>query len=346
MNQYDYQGQDTNVLLEKFLNRYPTSEYSKIYPELYTQNFENFCIENIFPIIKDINNQKTKNEKETKITTISLCAIFFFIFIFAIVLFSFICFYLFLIFLFFSLVYYQEKKWKELQEKKNKILPKLFSLYKNCKYITNNEEKEAFRKYLNKLLLFEKRGGFCKKYCEDFFKLDYKGLKINLCELNLPGMIAWTANGDKLIHKGGASIFYRIKTKKLFSSKTFIRKRRYAKKRKSKTEELIILESSKFNNIFLSETTNQQEARTFLTPSFMEKLINFSEKNHHNEILISFEKGYINICFSAYIYSSFEIGDIEDVKNRREVIKRLRYTLIDLQEHLKLIDDLKIEDLV
>lgn len=77
----------------------------------------------------------------------------------------------------------------------------------------------------------------------------------------------------------------------------------------------------------------------------MQRLIDFANKNLYNEISISFEKGYMNICFSAYMFSSFELNNIE-TSRKRERIEKLRYAMIDLQEHLRIVDDLRVENII
>ena len=360
MQQHNQFQEQENRLLNEFLKRYPREKYSQIYPDLYSGAFKNYCIEDIFPLIentKGTDGLQKKAEKAIKhimigvsvfillfnlFVIIQVMRVDFFAITFSILPTSFFIFFLTIVA---YCLYFAYKEREINQQIKNKILPKLFSLFANCEYVISKEENKNFKAYLSNLSLFKKRGGFCPSACEDFFKLKYKGIDIDLCETTLSGIIVHSANNTKIMHKGGASIFYRIKINKSFSSKTFIFKKLYYKDDKNEAENITTLESKEFNDLYVVKTTNQIEARTFITPAFMQRLIDFANKNYHNELSISFENGYMNLCFSAYMFSSFELNDIKNA-NMHERIEKLRYAMIDLQEHLRIADDLSFENII
>lgn len=363
MKKYNRQYEQEARLLNEFLKRYPKEKYSQIYPDLYSYAFKKYCVENIFPLIKNIKG--TKGLQKRAENTIKHITLGFSIFILLLLSFSFFLTILFMsgkffamtfsiiptsffIFFFAIVIYIINFAYKEReinQQIKNKILPKLFSLFSNCEYVISKEEKKNFKAYLSNLSLLKKRGGFWPSTCEDFFKLKYKGIDIDLCELTLSGAIVYLGNNKKVMHKGGSSIFYRIKTKKSFSSEIFIFKKIYSEANNNDTIKTITLESKEFNDLYVVKSTNQVESRTFITPAFMQRLIDFAKKNYHNELSISFENGYMNICFSAYMFSSFEIDDIKKA-NMHERIEKLRYAMIDLQEHLRIVDDLRVGNII
>lgn len=237
MQEYNQQYEQENHLLDEFLKRYPKEKYSQIYPDLYSEAFERYCIEDIFPLIKNTNGtDEIKKQAEKTIKHIIIGSFLFLFLFFLFVVIQAIRVEFFAInfsiiptstFIFVSLIIihcinFTYKEHEAKQQIKNKIFPKLFSLFSNCEYVTSKEEKENFKAYLSNLSLLKKRGGFYPSTCEDFFRLKYKGIDIDICETTLTGIIIHSANNTKVMHKGGTSIFYRVKINKSFSSKTFI----------------------------------------------------------------------------------------------------------------------------
>ncbi|MBE7704457.1 MAG: DUF3137 domain-containing protein [Cyanobacteria bacterium SIG29] len=354
---------------EKFLNRYSDEKYSQMYPDLFSEEFANYCVEEIFPIIEEtakLNNNEAEKRFSRNISILFSIAAFIGFICFPIIIFSsvilktevflpyipfiFISFAASIILIFFYGVSdtfsfaVAEKRINNI--KKKKIFPKLFSLFSHCEYVSSEKQIFEMKNYMKNLSLLVNRGGFYPDTFEDFFHLKYKGLDIDLCEFILSGVSVTLYTSNKnVIRKGCNSLFYRIPLEISSNAEIFIRKRMYSKTKIKGCEEIAVLESKEFNDLYVVETTNQIDLRLFLTPSFMERLITFSKEYPNYEFALSFEKGYMNVHFSASEFDLFEINGIEkDDKETR--IKKLIFAMIDLQEHLMLVDILSPEDII
>lgn len=318
------------------------NDFPKIYRNLYSKEFEDFCRQQIIPILRNRKKYikgEEKNKKFNYIYPVLFVPIFIFVFFFymslsiKIVLSFSIIFIIFLTVLLFQIVY---KEFIQYQEKKNRVLSKLFSLFSNFKYITSKNEIKIFQNYLNKISLFK---NYQENICiqsEDFFKIKYNKLDIDLCEV-----VLHTRSGKH--DEYNSAIFYRIKTKKEFSSKTTIQRR--TSPITSILQENVLLESKEFNNTFKVKTSNQTEARLFLTPAFMERLLRFYSFFCTRDFAISFEYGYMNIYIQTKDYNSFEINNTNSYRTE-ECIDTLRKAIIDLKKYLSFLDDLEIENII
>ena len=148
------------------------NDFPKIYRNLYSKEFEDFCRQQIIPILRNRKKYikgEEKNKKFNYIYPVLFVPIFIFVFFFymslsiKIVLSFSIIFIIFLTVLLFQIVY---KEFIQYQEKKNRVLSKLFSLFSNFKYITSKNEIKIFQNYLNKISLF-------KNYKENIVSLNW-----------------------------------------------------------------------------------------------------------------------------------------------------------------------------
>lgn len=318
------------------------SELARQYPELYTKGFEDFCEQQIFPLLrrkkrKQIENKSSKFKTYLRTIFFVFCGVFIFFFyleplmkivISLVILIN--------IYLFSEFGKILMREFVIKSQRKEEILPKLFSLFSNCEYLTNKKEIDNFKLYLNQIKLLKSIDTNIYIHSEDFFKIKYNNLPIDLCEL--------------LIHSGNAknkqmgyAIFYRIKTNKSFYGKTFIQSKNSYLNSENAAE--VELESAKFNELFSVRTTNQTEARLFLTPAFMTRLIKFNSAFSSQNFAISFEKGYMNIYFFMEEYNSFELDNIS-LKRKEEFLNTLRCIIMELWTYLSLVDDLRLENIV
>ena len=317
-------------------------ELKRQYPELFTRNFEDFCEQQIFPLLKNKKRDQIK-KKSPKLSTYLylICGVFGGVFISLFFLNTLLKFTISIailinIYLFTHLYRILTSEFIVKIQRKEQILPKLFSLFSNCKYVTDKKEINNFKLYLNKIFLLKNQDNNIYFHCEDFFEIKYNNLPIDLCELLI-------ITGKKKNTQYEHAIFYRIKTKKFFFGKTFIQKRNnYVK---TGLGEKVELESAKFNKLFDVRTTNQTEARLFLTTAFMTRLIKFNSSFFSENFAISFEQGYMNIYFNMTDYNSFELDKIS-LKRKEELLNTLRSIIIELWTYLSLVDDLKLENIV
>ena len=313
------------------IGRYQHACYREKYPELFSQEFEDFCKKEIIPLANRIYNQnlesgssskmKNKNIKSKVYFLIIMNSIFLLLFIVlsqACVAEALVCFTPILLFLniFIISIWYDvariSKKLGPLvsvvSTMKNQILEikkivyeKLFSFYDEFKYqqFPTEYQNKKLIEYDCKMLGF--RGGACFTPFSDSFIISKGNLDIYLREVELHRYYA-KVNNTITEEKGGPALLYRVKLQKESSGRVIVLRKilehlsGVSKNRKG--FENVELESAEFNKYFRVIATDPQEARLFLTPAFMSRLIDFVRLEDKTEVNVSVERGFLNIVVS------------------------------------------------
>lgn len=319
----------------------------KKYPELYSDEFIDFCLKNIVPLCPLAKNIKNKSEQNN-----TFKIIFITLFIISILLISqngiyalifgtiiFPCFFIYSISINFSLA-------KQININKEVIYPILFSYYPTCEYITSPLDINELENKIKNLKLFYFGIDIHIYHIEDIFKIKYKDLDIEMCEIFVSSRSTEDNNlNNRNGIKEGNNIFFKIERKNLSNEETIISSsKNQILDFQLAEKEIINLESIEFNKKFKVYSTSQIEARKILTPSFMEKLNDFCLLKTVRSINMSIDKNSINIIISHTKNDLFEVFYLlEDTK--RMFIRKLRNTLIEYREMLSLLDELGIEHL-
>lgn len=363
--------EDFQNAMREYLSRYPVKKYIHKYPDIFSIEFEQFCDENIVPIYE----RYMRFIKSTKAFTFNFVNILLFLVPMGIIsMFVFINLNNSLAFLFVFLVVIviggigipiawnysskQEEKRKrrlkiEFAQMEKEIFPVLFSYGGEIEYISSLSEKENLNFLLHRFYLGQLRGGIDVKYRDDFFKIKYKNFEIDVREVFLKEFFD-NSQGDTCDKKGGHAIVFSIKTFKSFSHRTAIIRRIIEQKRslpeKFSNYEDVILENSEFNEMYRVLTTSQQEARLFITPAFMTRLLELTKKYPKLEIDISFERDNINILFcndedkfELFLQDGLLACDTPVDKYDYEIYRTI---LIDLKESLSMLDELQIKNIL
>ena len=318
--------------------------YTKKFPELFSEEFENYCIENIFPLINEMEERKS-TKMNGKVYYYSILGLLFFIlFSFYNPILGYILAMAYGIAVSFFILKSQKPTHNNLRENqkndinyKEKILPILFSFYKNCEYVSLENDKYQFKTNLDSLMLFKG----INFEIEDYFKIKYSDTDIEMCEINF---FAGNPTPEFLGPIDlGLAVFFRIKASSDFVSRTVVIQKEGILAREIKGMDIVKLEDNEFNELFDVYSTDHIDARRLMSLTQIERLReNYSEKK---QIGLSYENGYVNIFFNAGKKYAFEIGCL-DKKLGIENIKYLRYMIIDLIEYLSVIDALKLGTLV
>ena len=319
------------------------------YPELYSQEFTDFCKKKIIPLceetdIADI--QKEKNELY-KVLSIAISLIIIFISL----IYSAYFFYILIIFgvivatyntIRDNLLINKDIKGR-LNNKKAIIYPCLFSYYTNCYYkssINSLYEIEGYIYNSNVLPSLEEEQTIL---FEDAFELNYKGLHVQMCEVLIQEKDKNSFINEEKRKKEINNIFFRITRNKDSEEETRIIQR----KRNEfwiGHNNIVKLESTEFNKRFTVLSTSQTESRRILTPLFMEKLLNYSYNTGVSRINLTIDKNSINIFMTHKKGNLFEVNNLFAHKNAA-TINQLRQILIEHREILSLLDELGIEHL-
>lgn len=361
-----------DILLE-FSHRYPARKYASKYPKLFSQNFEEYCNENIVPIFrKKLRFIKSyKHPKYALLRKITLICISCLVISYALIpifqnaVIAVIAVISFLVTAIVGLVgnktYFKLEKErkqrlkKEFETIKNEVLPLLFSFDDEIEYISSLTPKENKDFLLYNFHLGQLRGGIDINHRDDFFKIKYKKLEIEVREVLLSYYDENKFEQYKAKKKGGLAVVFSIKTFKSFYGRTSIVRRILEYKNDACKEEPLynetILEDDDFNKLYKVLTTNPQEARLFLTPAFMVRLVNLTQKYPSLEIDISFERENINIifCDAKDRFELFKWNDCMSYKDTNIDIfnyEVYRDILIDLKELLLMLDELQIENIL
>lgn len=248
---------------------------------------------------------------------------------------------------------------------KSEVLPIILSFLGNFKI---NDSSEKLNTYVDDLHLFNP---FNLYVYDDRLKGKYKDLDIDIEEISLENENRRQSEYSRIKQSGSGvtsaklRLFYKLFTtvlncienqsasistsKKVFSG-IFIRVpalkkykgRTVVKAEKTphriKEETKVNLEDPEFEKLYDTYSTDQVEARYLLTTAFMNRMVTLSQKGIGNRILVSFEKGYVNIAVSMdddwlEIPLSKPVTDIANYKNM----------ISELYSVLKIIDTLKLD---
>ena len=322
----------------------------KKYPELYSDEFVDFCLKNIVPLCRRCNKNSPKHKSRYIGLTVMIVSTIL-VFVSSLMLFGkteiFAIFgpiaFIPLIFFLFPFVL-GEITWNQIQTQKENIFPILFSFYnKDCKYLTSVDDYFRIQSYIERLDLHYFGSSLQISKIDDIFKIKYKGLDIEMCEFFAVSHDKESSYNNNNAIEYGSNIFFKIKRQNPSNEKTIITG--YKKKPIYDDErELINLESTEFNKKFKVYSTSQIEARKILTPLFMEKLYDFCFLNNVNSINLSIIRKSINIIISHPKNNLFEASCL--FQNRKsQIIINLRRILIEHSEILSLLDELGIEHL-
>lgn len=357
------------------INRYLDSYYREKYPELYSVEFEEFCQKEIIPVYKEkiyVEKPKYLQIPQPLISMfynirVVLVIVFLLLVLYSVfkenltdlfkllnyvslivaVVFPLMVFYLILVL---SVAYFEdEKAFEQVQQVKKYIYPKLFSYYKEFQYLNFPSETENFRLLSRNCLMLKYRGGATTRKYDDSFIINRNGVDIYLREINL-NSYAQSYQNRIVAQKGGRALLFRIKLSKKSFGRTFVLRRILenlsGSQKKYPQYQDITLESNEFNEYFRVFTTNPQEARLFLTPAFMSRLIDFVNADKMREINISIENRFLNLVVVMDEFEMFEIDGKTMSDLYGEKVQTYRNILIDLHEALSILDEFNIENVI
>lgn len=321
----------------------------KKYPELYSDEFVDFCLKNIVPLCKRdnrIQKEHNKNFIEQTVIIVSVILVFIsYIMIFGetgiFIIFGSIVFLPTIFFLF--LLVLGEIARKQIYTQKEDIFPILFSFYnKDCKYLTTVDDYCKIRSHIERLDLHYFGNNFEISKIDDIFKIKYKGLDVEMCEFFAVSYDKEDQCNNNAIEYG-SNLFFKIRRKNPNYEKTIITGYKKQALCDDGTE-IINLESTEFNKKFKVYSTSQIEARKILTPLFMKKLYDVCFYKNVNAINLLINKSSINIIVSHPKYNLFEASYLFQNK-KSQLIINLRRILIEHIEFLSILDELGIEHL-
>lgn len=236
-------------------------------------------------------------------------------------------------------------------EAKKVVLPKLISYIGNFKIADKNLVRNEIEPYLQSLDLINRFNGFS---CDDCLEGEYKGVNLNVYELNLKYTTGSGKNRrTECIFSG---LFIRFKSFKNFTGKTVIKRDEGLSIKKHGN---VILEDPIFEKHFNVDGTDQIEARYLLTPAFMNRLVELKKRPIGRGITMSFENGYVNIAADSRTeWVSFpflkEVCILFDWQKRKDWfeisilkpvtdITNYREIVLDLLSIFSIIDVLKMD---
>lgn len=213
---------------------------------------------------------------------------------------------------------------------KQGILPKLLSYIGDFEINKNSSVIAEDRSYIETLDLFNY---FNRYSCDDRFTGIYKGIKIDIAEIE---MLKETGSGKRRhVETIFSGVFLKVPSLKKFSGKTIIASNT---KLGIKGKQQVHLEDPEFEKRYNTFSTDQIEARYLITPAFMTRLIELSKKGACKNIILSFEYDNINIAVS----SSKDWFEVPFTKPATE-ISNYRGIILDLLVLFSIIDSLKLD---
>ncbi len=211
---------------------------------------------------------------------------------------------------------------------KNHIIPELLEfLFEDFEYILR---QRIARSVIEKSMIFP--GHVSRVSGEDFMRFRIGDTFIMLCETTAFGY------GDKKIFNG---IFTVATFNKNFSSRTFVIHRKASAIKQVIRKELlgpykkVEMEDPEFAGTFTVLSSDQVEARYILTPSFMERLLQYSSKIN-KPITFSFVENRLHCAIPKFINlfepALFGAFDFEFIKK----------SYVPLKLYTELVDDLNL----
>ncbi|NVO10798.1 MAG: DUF3137 domain-containing protein [Bacteroidales bacterium] len=237
-------------------------------------------------------------------------------------------------FLFLGLAYrtFNEMSSHLTKQFKNKILPELLRfLFDDHEYIAN---QKIAKSVLVKSMLFP-------SYIANVNGEDFMQFKIGETQIMFSEIDVKVNNEDVFFH----GIFLSASFNKYFTSKTFVLSQR-ATSASQKIKRLLFnnfskikLEDNEFNKVFFVLSSDQVEARYILTPSLMQRILNYRRKIKRN-ISISFVENRLYCMVPSNINlfepALFEPFDFEFVMRNYNPLKLFTDIVDDLNLNVRI----------
>jgi len=298
-------------------------------------DFEKILENDVIPFLK--NEDKIRNKERIKIYTICLAILLFFVAL--IILF---CSYeseqnnKYAIIGFFSIfglclsnVAYKGLTKKYEMNLKKKIMPTIIKAFGNFDWYDVASISTSTIHNINLVPYFNKYN------IDDNFIGEYKGIKINISEMEL--MYETTdSDGNQTTQIVFNGIFVMLDSNKKFNGHTLIKKRKVIN---NKIYEEVKLEDPLFSKKYYVESSDQIEARYLLTTAFMERYKNLEIAFSSDTIEACFKNNKLFLAIPSQ-KDLFTIGNINkslyDIKQFRTFFNEI-ISLIDVIEVLKLV---------
>lgn len=236
-------------------------------------------------------------------------------------------------------------------EAKKVVLPKLISYIGNFKIADKNLVRSEIEPYMQSLDLIDRFNRFS---CDDCLEGEYKGINLNVYELELNYTTGTGKN--RRTHCVFNGLFIRFKSFKNFTGKTVIKRDEGFSIQKHGN---VVLEDPVFEKYFNVDGTDQIESRYLLTPAFMNRLVELKKRPIGRGLTMSFENGYVNIAADSRTeWVSFpflkEVCILFDWQKRKDWfeisilkpvtdITNYRQIVLDLLSIFSIIDVLKMD---
>lgn len=213
---------------------------------------------------------------------------------------------------------------------KEGILPKLLGYIGNFEINKNTSVIAEDRSYIETLDLFRH---FNRYKCDDRFSGIYKGIKVDIAEIDLKKE---SGSGKRRhVETIFSGVFLKIPSLKKFKGKTIVVSNFQLG---IKGEQQVHLEDPEFEKRYNTYGTDQIEARYLITPAFMNRMIELSKKGACKNISLSFEYDSVNIAVS----SNKDWFEVPFTKPATE-ISNYRGIILDLLVIFSIIDSLKLD---
>ena len=213
---------------------------------------------------------------------------------------------------------------------KKSILPKLLNYIGDFELIKDASVNAKDRIYVESLDLFDM---FNRYNCDDRIKGVYKGIKIDIAEIELLYVSGY--GRSKSVKKVFNGVFLKVPSLKKFKGKTIIESN-FALGKGNKDR--IHLEDPEFEKRYNTYGTDQIEARYLITPAFMNRMVELSKKGSCKNITLSFEYDYVNIA----VASTKDWFEVPFTKPATE-ISNYRGIVLELLTIFSIVDSLKLD---
>lgn len=240
-------------------------------------------------------------------------------------------------------IIYFAKRYKN--DFKKIIIKKLFKFAGDFQYIDPKKYLENDKHYVASLSLLP---NFAKFYCDDRLKGTYKGLSIDIMDIELKSKVR-TKNGTKYVRMFKGALI-KVPCNKKFKNKTVVKNLINADLNYFNNQ--VHLEDTEFHKYYYVNSPDQIEARYLLTTGFMNRLVNLQKTGLI--IDVSFENGNVNIAISSEAKrlksgiiiegacSDFDWFDINFLQEPSDT-NIYRKILLDLVQMLSIVDELKLD---
>lgn len=217
---------------------------------------------------------------------------------------------------------------------KEKFMQSLFSYWGDFQYLyPESIDVRAFREFIKNLLIFERYDDIVM---DDCLRGHYNGLRISIMETD----ISYTVQNGKssTTHQVFDGMVISASMNKNFNGHTVIRNDLgFANPKVVKHLERIALEDVEFEKKFEVYSNDQVEARYLITPSFMKRLVDWTNRNKVKTLVV-FKDGEVHIL-ADYRKDMFELPldtSATDFKNYQRI-------LVEFAQMLSIVDALKLE---